>query len=154
MRTPPRRDRKLFPLALGVVTLAAVALLLAQDAFPRWFPAPGHDFLAAFSLAGIAFAYVVFQLVQRVAIADLGKAILLGAAFLFWAANQFWPRLPAAALFNDLAIALFVLDLFLVISGWPQAPGEKPIAATDHPGKMPGLSEKCCGRADCGGRCC
>jgi hypothetical protein len=43
----------------------------------------------------------------------------LAAAFLFWAANQFWPSLPQASLFNDIAIGLFVLDVFFVIAGWP-----------------------------------
>jgi hypothetical protein len=49
------------------------------------------------------------------------KAILLAVAFLFWAANQLWPELPQATLFNDLAIALFVLDVFLTMIGWPAA---------------------------------
>ena len=137
----PQRGPKLFPPALGVVTLAAVVLLLVQDAFPRWFPAPSHEYLAAFSLAMIAIAYLIFQIAQRASIADLGKATVLGAAFLFWAANQFWPRLPAAVLFNDLAIALFVLDLFLVISGWPQAP-ERRSAAGDRAAKRSALRGK------------
>jgi len=37
----------------------------------------------------------------------------------FWAANQLWPDLRQAVLFNDIAIALFVLDVFLVMVGWP-----------------------------------
>jgi hypothetical protein len=110
-------------LALGSLTLAAVASLFLRDAAPRLFPARSHDFLAAFSLAMIAVAYMIFQLVHRGAFAELAKAILLAAAFLFWAANQFWPGLPQAALFNDIAIGLFVLDVFLVIAGWP--PGSK-----------------------------
>ena len=46
------------------------------------------------------------------------KAILLAVAFLFWAANQLWPDLRQTTLFNDIAIAHFVLDVFLVIAGW------------------------------------
>lgn len=52
------------------------------------------------------------------------KAVLLSVAFLFWAANQLWPDTPQATLFNDLAIALFVLDVFLTIIGWPAASPE------------------------------
>ena len=115
------RTRRLLPLILGVVTLIDVVILLAQDAAPRFFPAVSHNFLAAFSLAMIAFAYLILQFAQRRAAADLAKAILLAAAFLFWAANQYWPNLPQAALFNDIAIGLFVLDVFLVIAGWPPA---------------------------------
>ena len=125
MRILAQRGREWLPLALGVVTLAAVALLLVQDAFPRGIPTPSHEFLAAFSLATIAVAYLAFQLAERATRADLVKAILLACAFLFWAANQLWPRLPEAGLFNDIAIGLFVLDLFLVIAGWPPAAGER-----------------------------
>src|ERR1035437_1284075 len=118
------RTRRLFPVFLGVVTLATVGVLLVWDAFPRLFPARSHDFLAAFSLAMIALAYLVYQIAQRPEPAELAKAILLAAAFLFWAANQFWPDLRQATLLNDAAIALFVLDVFLVIVGWSQAPHE------------------------------
>jgi hypothetical protein len=34
-------------------------------------------------------------------------------------ANQLWPDLRQATLFNDIAIAPFVLDVFLVMIGWP-----------------------------------
>jgi hypothetical protein len=67
----------------------------------------------------IEVAYVVYQLERRPAASEFFKAIMLAAAFLFWAANQFWPASPRATLFNDIAIALFVLDVFLVIIGWP-----------------------------------
>jgi hypothetical protein len=47
------------------------------------------------------------------------KAAMLAVAFLFWGANQLWPSSPQATLYNDIAIALFVLDVFLVMVGWP-----------------------------------
>ena len=121
MSTASNRTRRLLPLILGAVTLIDVVILLAQDAIPGLFPTLSHGFLAAFSLAMIALAYLILQFAQRRTVADLAKAILLAAAFLFWAANQYWPNLPQAALFNDIAIALFVLDVFLVIAGWPPA---------------------------------
>jgi hypothetical protein len=114
-----KRTRGILPLVIGVVTLADVAVLLVWDAFPAIFPARSHDYLAAFSLAAIAVAFVVFRLVHRAAPVELAKAGLLAAAFLFWAANQFWPNSPRATLFNDIAIALFVLDVFFVIAGRP-----------------------------------
>ena len=78
-----------------------------------------HDFLGAFSLAMIAVAYLVYQLVHLPSGRELVKAVLLAVAFLFWAANQFWPNSPRATLYNDIAIALFVFDVFLVMIGWP-----------------------------------
>jgi hypothetical protein len=115
------RARRVVPLVLGVATLAGAVLLLGDDAAPQWFGAGArsHDLMAAFSLAMIAIAYLVFQAAQKPAAREMAKAILLAAAFLFWAANQFWPNLPQARLFNDIAIGLFVLDVFLVIAGWP-----------------------------------
>jgi hypothetical protein len=117
-------SRRLLPVILGVMTLADVVLLFAWDAAPRWFPPRSHEFLASFSLALIAVAYLIFQGLQRNGFMEMVKAILLAAAFLFWAANQFWPSLPQAGLFNDIAIGLFVLDVFLVMVGWPPAAGK------------------------------
>jgi hypothetical protein len=124
------RGRRALAVILGVVTLVDVAVLFAWDAFPRLFPAASHDYLASFSLAMIAVAYLVYQMAHRPAWRDWVKAILLAAAFLFWAANQLWPALPPATLFNDIAIALFVLDVFLVMIGWPAASADGSFGET------------------------
>jgi hypothetical protein len=73
----------------------------------------------------IALAYLLYQAARRPSPAEDIKAVTLGIAFLFWAANQFWPDLPQSIVFNDIAIGLFVLDLFLVIVGWPAASGDE-----------------------------
>lgn len=108
---------RFIPAILGTATLAGVAVLLSWDAFPGLFPAGSHKVLAAFSLAMIAIAYLTYQIPHRPPAMELLKAIMLAFAFLFWAANQLWPDLPQATLCNDIAIALFVFDLFLVITG-------------------------------------
>ena len=113
------RLHRAVPVMLGVVTLAGVGLLLAWDILPGLFPAKAHDFLAAFPLAMIACACLVHEVARRPARSEVVKAILLASAFLFWAANQFWPTLRQATLFNDLAIALFVFDVFLAMIGRP-----------------------------------
>ncbi len=130
MYTRLRKSHRFLPALLGAVTLAGVAVLFAWDADPRLFPARAHDYLAAFPLALIAIAYLVYQAAHRPGRMELVKAILLAAAFLFWAANQFWPDLPLATLFNDIAIALFVLDVFLVIVGWPATSPDESFGAT------------------------
>jgi hypothetical protein len=122
------RARRLLPLTLGVVTLADVVLLFVQDAAPGLFPAESHALLASSSLAMIAFTYLMFQVAHRPKATELAKAALLATAFLFWAANQFWPNLPQASLFNDIAIGLFVLDVFLVIAGRSPASGVSTFA--------------------------
>jgi hypothetical protein len=86
--------------------LASVALLFNKAA---------HDYLSAFALAGIAVAWFLWKIARGGSAGDLLRAALLAAPFLFWAANQFWPNSLKAALFNDLAVGLFVVDVFLSI---------------------------------------
>jgi hypothetical protein len=119
MKNSSRSIGATVPLRFGQLTLVSVLLLIAWDANPRAFPARAHDLLGAVPLALIAFTYLLYQAVRRPRPAELLKAMLLAAAFLLWAANQFRPQASAATLFNDLAIALFVLDVFLVVAGWP-----------------------------------
>jgi hypothetical protein len=130
------RNHRFFPVLLGAVTLADVVVLLVWDAFPGLFPARSHDFLGSFSLAMIAVAYLIYQIAHRPPWREMAKAVMLAAAFLFWAANQFWPDLPEATLFNDIAIALFVLDVFLVIVGWPGSSPDESFGEAF--GKVPG----------------
>jgi hypothetical protein len=119
MYTRLGRQQRTIPVVLGTVTLACVALLLLWDVRPSLFPAGAHDFLGGFPLAMIAIAYLWYQGGHNLSTADAAKAITLAAAFLFWAANQYWPNSPQATLFNDIAIALFVLDIFWILVGWP-----------------------------------
>jgi hypothetical protein len=122
------RAHRAIPAIAGVVTLLSVAVLLVWDIVPSLFPARAHDVLAAFPLAMIAAAYLVYQTAHRPAPLEMLKAVLLAIAFLFWAANQLWPDLRQATLFNDIAIALFVLDVFLVIIGWPATSPDESFA--------------------------
>jgi uncharacterized membrane protein len=124
------RVHRAAPVIIGVITLAATGVLLAWDAFPGYFPARTHDLLAAFPLAAIALAYLVYQTAHRPPFRELVKAVLLSAAFVFWAANQLWPDAPQATLLNDLAVALFVLDIFLVMIGWPATSPDESFAET------------------------
>ncbi len=131
------RAHRAVSVILGIVTLASVAVLFAWDAVPRRFPARSHDFLASFALATIAVAYLIYQATHRPPLKEFIKAALLAVAFLFWAANQLWPNLPLATLFNDVAIALFVLDVFLVMVGWPATSPDGSFAETfEESGKV------------------
>lgn len=138
LRPAPLRARldwahRRIPKALGVSTLASVAVLVAWDLFPTLFRPGAHDVLGALPLVLIALAYLAYQTVRRPGRREFLKAVLLAIAFLLWAANQLWPTLPQATLFNDLAIALFVLDVFLVMVGWPSSSPDEDFAET-YPG--------------------
>src|ERR1700761_455196 len=99
---PPRFGRvpRLSSLLLGAAALAGAGVLLVWNASPGLFPFGTHDVLAGSSLAAIACAYLIHQIARRPAAIDWAKPVLVAAAFLFWAANQFWPKLPLANLFN------------------------------------------------------
>ena len=124
------RAHRALPVIPGVISLAGVAILFVWDALPHLFPAKAHNVLGAFPLAMIAIAYLVYQSVLRTARLEVLKAVLLAIAFLFWAANQMWPDLPQATLFNDIAIGLFVFDVFLVMIGWPATSPDESIENT------------------------
>jgi len=126
------RIHRRLPLIFGAIALASVGALFAWDLAPRIFPDGAHSVLGALPLAVIALAYLLYQNAQRPARMEFVKAILLAIAFLFWSANQLWPELPQATLFNDVAIGLFVLDVFLVMIGWPASSADESFAEV-HP---------------------
>ena len=108
--------RRHFAALLASLTLVSVAVLLAWDAAPGLFPRRAHLALGALPLALIAISALAYQAGRRpYRLRDWVRVSILAAAFLFWAANQFLAPLAVATLFNDLAIALFVLDVFLTI---------------------------------------
>jgi hypothetical protein len=131
MRAHLSRAHRAAPVLLGAIALAFVAVLFTWDAFPRLLPSRAHDFLGALALASIAIAYLVYQTIRRPGARELFKALLLAIAFLFWAANQFWPKAAHATLFNDIAIGLFALDVFLVMIGWPATSPDESFAESD-----------------------
>jgi hypothetical protein len=122
------RVHRAAPISLGAIALGSVLVLLAWDIRPNSFPATAHNLLGALPLALIAVAYLVYQFVRRPGPAEILKGVLLAAAFIFWAANQFWPEAAEATLYNDLAIALFVLDVFFVIVSWPSGSPDESFA--------------------------
>jgi hypothetical protein len=121
MASSPPRSNDGLARALAGFTVLTLGPLLLWDAFPQSFPEGAHDALAATPLAFIALACVAHPLVRRATGQNLLRAAILAAAFLFWAANQFWPDHPRSTLLNDVAVALFVIDVFLSIVGWPSA---------------------------------
>ena len=128
MRAHLDRAHRAAPALLGGLTLLSVVVLLVWDTSPGLFPTRAHDLLGALPLALIAIAYLAYQSIRRPGLAELCKAFLLAIAFLFWAANQYWPDSPRSTLYNDIAIALFVLDVFFVIIGWPATSPDESFA--------------------------
>jgi len=130
MYTRLDRAHRAAPVVLGAITLASVVILLVWDARPSLFPANAHNLLGALPLALIGVAYLVYQGIHRPSIQDWIRAIILAVAFFFWAANQLWPTSPLDTLYNDIAIALFVLDVFLTMVGWPASSPDESFGET------------------------
>jgi hypothetical protein len=130
MYTRLDRAHRAVPVILGVVTLLSVGTLFVWDADPRLFSSSAHAWIEAFALALIAVAYLVYQSAHRPPAREWVKAILLAVAFLSWAGNQVWADARQATLLNDVAIALFVLDVFLVMIGWPATSPDESFAET------------------------
>ena len=139
--SPLESARRTVPVILGVPALVSAAILLGMDAWPQLFPADARDLLGALPLIFIAVAYLAYEMVRRPGNAELFKATLLALAFLFWAGNQFWSESKWASLMNDLAIALFVLDVFFVMVGWPSNSPDKGFAEI-YAGPAEGKLEK------------
>jgi hypothetical protein len=114
---------------MGACTLSSVGLLVVRDVFPTWFPAQAHHLLASIALVLTAGLVLAQHIVGRSVRGELAKALALTAAFLFWAANSLWPRASLAPTFNDAAIALFALDVLLVIfARHPRTPADTALA--------------------------
>ena len=59
------RAHRAMSLVLGALTLVSLGLLLAWNVNPKCFPIKAHGFLAAFPLAMIAIAYLLYQSARR-----------------------------------------------------------------------------------------
>ncbi|MGH7434542.1 MAG: hypothetical protein ACRENE_02625 [Polyangiaceae bacterium] len=107
--------------------------LLVWDASPGSFPAHAHDLLGAVPLAIVGVACLMYPLARRARAADVAKASIAAAAFFAWAANQYWADHPKATLMNDVAVALFVVDVVLGVFGWPPPDVETEQVASPIP---------------------
>jgi hypothetical protein len=94
------------------LAFASGALLLLND-----LPGPGnplaHAPISALPLLLIGLASLGFQLIIRPGWLDLGKALIVSAAFLLWGCDQLLPPGWLATTLGDVVIVLYVIDL-----GW------------------------------------
>jgi hypothetical protein len=116
-----RRVLAYSPLAIGAIAMLSLAPLLAWDVVPTRYPPRSHDLLGALPLLAIAASYFAQQLVQKPSRLGWLRAKVVVAAFVAWAINQYWPEHLTATLWNDIAIALFVIDVFLSLTKAPGA---------------------------------
>jgi hypothetical protein len=102
---------------LLALALVSSLVLLALDVSQGFRHGDARRVVSALPLVAIALACLAFHATWTPEPLDLLKRVLLSAAFLFWAANQLFPTAGWAPVANDVAIALFVLDLALILWG-------------------------------------
>jgi len=107
------------PRYTAVVSALSLVPLLIWNATPATFPQHAHDLLASVPLAGVGLACLLQPFLRHAPRSDLVKALLAAAAFFAWAGNQRWPDHPQALVMNDVAVALFVVDVMLGIRAAP-----------------------------------
>jgi hypothetical protein len=106
--------------------MASTTALLVWNVVPGVFPCGAHPLSGSAPLALIAIALAIYQVARRPPRFEWLRALIVAAAFACWAANQLFPDIPEVLLLNDIAIALFVLDVFLLIVSAPPADGIGP----------------------------
>ena len=109
--------------ALTVIALVGGALVLGLDLWPGFLSSRAHRLVSATPLLAVAIGYLVLQIHLRPRPHELLKRALLSLAFIFWSASQLAPAAGWAPVADDLAIALFVLDLGLII--WDELETQK-----------------------------
>jgi len=92
--------------------LGSVLLLLSNMLVTS---AEAHAWLTSVPLALVGLAYAVLQIRLKPDRRTLLKRLLLSAAFVLWAVDQFLPSGKLAMLVGDVVVSAYVLDLFWII---------------------------------------
>jgi hypothetical protein len=93
---------------LVIFALLTGILLLLSDIFSFSFP---HAPISSAPLLLIGAAYLAFQLLTGPTLLDLGKALIVSSAFIFWGIDQILPPGWLATTLGDVVIVLYVIDL-------------------------------------------
>jgi hypothetical protein len=102
-------------LLLFVAALAAVGALVISDVTHGLRLTALHGHLGAVALILIGGSYVSLQIVSRRSRHDLAKGILLGSAFILWGSEQLLSPSRWITAMDTAVVAIFVVDLGLVI---------------------------------------
>ena len=101
--------------ALVFLALAASAAALVCDTFPNGLSEAAHSAVSPAPLFLIGAAFLTLQVGLRPRLGLLAKRIVVAAAFLLWGVAQVLPPGALATMLGDAVIAMFVVDLAIVI---------------------------------------
>lgn len=115
---------------LFLLALVALARLLLPDLWSRFRPSARHQQAGAMALIFAGSSFICLQFGVGVGWKGMVQGLLLGLAFVLWGGEQFLPPGPLVTAIDSAVIAIFVLDLGLVIAGQleilPARPGKGP----------------------------
>jgi hypothetical protein len=117
--------KKLLRILGGVLfglALLALAWLLLPDLWTGFRPSLRHQQAGALALMLVGASFVCLQFSTGKRRKEILKGALLGLAFVLWGSEQFMPPGSAVTAIDSAVIAIFVVDLGLVIAGHLEAP--------------------------------
>lgn len=102
---------------LFVSALLALLWLLLADAWNGFRPTVHHQQIGALALALIGSAFIFIQFSTGSSAKEKLKGVLLGLAFVLWGGEVFLPVGRTVTAIDSVVIAIFVVDLGLLIAG-------------------------------------
>jgi hypothetical protein len=104
---------------LFLAALAALLTMLGSDLWRGFRPSERHQRAGGGALVFAGLSFVCLLWGQKSRGAGLIRGLLLGLAFVLWGAEAFLPAGPRTTAIDAAVIAIFVLDLGLIIrDGW------------------------------------
>jgi hypothetical protein len=117
-RRPPLTNETLLGGLVGALVLLAVAasvVALVLDVAPVSFSEAAHSAVSPAPLFLIGAAFIALQVWLRPGLASLVKRGMVALAFVLWGVDQLLPPGGLAITLGDIVVALFVVDLAIVI---------------------------------------
>ena len=103
--------------ALFALALTALAWLLLPDLWTSFQPSVRHQRAGALALIFAGASFICQQMSAGRGGTELIKGALLGLAFILWGGEWFLPAGPVGTAIDGAVIAIFVVDLGMVIKG-------------------------------------
>jgi hypothetical protein len=102
---------------LFIAAMVALVTLVVPDMWTGFQPSVRHQRAGAFALVFVGLSFLCLILARRARCSQQLKGLLLGLAFVLWGAESFLSTGAATTAMDAAVIAIFVLDLGLVIKG-------------------------------------
>jgi hypothetical protein len=123
-----KRWLRTFSGVLFVLALVALAWLLLPDLWASFHPSVRHQHSGALALMFVGSSFICLQFGVGGSWKGMLKGLLLGLAFVLWGGEQFLPAGAAVTAIDSAVIAIFVVDLGLVIAGHLGAPSKADLS--------------------------